>query len=291
MQVEEAGSIPSYSSDGLDVLGEFHETDVVIFVEGDEDILFWSSMVNLAGVRSFTFDSVGSKSQIDEKIRQVVEDNALVVVACDSDHSPFLDSHVDHIRVVRTPGYSIENTTFCPVSLVRLLRKLSRSATADLNIITGWYDRFCREVLPLLEYDLANQVFRIGVSVFGDSCARHLIDQKSEHLSPTKIRRFIEEFEDRFEEEQLERVRQMIAEDGREIRMLIKGHYLVSGVRNLLKNEAQKLRGKRPNLSDEHLLSATIDCCEYCGVDHECQSKDELLEAVRAAVASITEAA
>jgi Protein of unknown function (DUF4435) len=278
--------VPSYSADALDVLHAFHETSVVIFVEGEADKIYWNWVAAEAGVRNYTLDSVGGGSQINEKIRLVAEDDAAIVVACDSDHSAFLPDTVVHERVVRTHGYSIENTMYCPNTLRRLLIKLSRSLSVEMAVVNGWYERFSLSVFPLLIYSIANQLYGTGVEVFGNSSARHLVNNRSPNLSDAKIESHIESFKDKFTEGQLRACRRKVVRDGREIRLLVKGHYLSVAVANFLKEETMRIRGNKITLSNEHLFTETVDACQTCDADPPCTPREDLTGALGDAVAS-----
>ena len=42
-----------YETSALNVLDRFHESDFVIYVEGDEDSIFWSSLFKKAGIYNY----------------------------------------------------------------------------------------------------------------------------------------------------------------------------------------------------------------------------------------------
>ena len=50
--------IPSYSTSALNVLRYFHDCDVITFVEGDDDILFWDVISDKAGLIRFKIEKL-----------------------------------------------------------------------------------------------------------------------------------------------------------------------------------------------------------------------------------------
>jgi len=100
-----------YSPGALGVLHRFYKSDAVAYVEGDDDFAFWSTIVAKAGIKGVTLKKAGGSSQLAVKIRNIIQDGARIIVACDSDHANFCDESISHAQVVRTYGYSIENTT------------------------------------------------------------------------------------------------------------------------------------------------------------------------------------
>ena len=147
---------PSYSTPALNVLRHFYECEVLIFVEGNSDILFWHVIAQKAGLINTKIESVGGNTQIKKKINQIIDEDAKIIVACDLDHSPFIDGISVHPQIVKTYGYSIENTMYCPASLNRFLKKLSRQLKIMDNSTGEWLSEFVKQTKTLLIYDIAN---------------------------------------------------------------------------------------------------------------------------------------
>lgn len=193
--------IPRYSTSALSALNQFHDCNCMVFVEGSDDELFWEMICECAEMSGVRIESVGGRTQLDEYTEKILTENAPIIVACDSDYSTVLRNGVDHPQIVRTYGYSIENTMYCPPSLNRFVRKLARSRRDFTPTARAWLDEFCESSQRLLVFAVANERYAKGISVFPDSCARFLTSRHSEKLSPTRIEEYLDsianEFSDR----------------------------------------------------------------------------------------------
>lgn len=108
-----------YSTDAINVLDKFHEAHFILYVEGDDDETFWSSLLNRIGIRHYHIESAGGIQELKKIMRQITNDNANVIVACDGEYSILLDNLPKHDRIISTYGHSIENTMFCPFTINR----------------------------------------------------------------------------------------------------------------------------------------------------------------------------
>ena len=79
----------------------------------------------------------------------------------------------------------------------------------------------------------------------------------------------------------------LIKNDGRELRLLIKGHFLTNGVINFLRKETSK-RGRRiTSLTIDHVYTGTIDCCKSCSVQ-DCYELEYMVYRLKTAHQNIT---
>ena len=179
--------IPKYSTPALSALHEFHDCKCMVFVEGKDDELFWEMICECVDLTNIKIVSVGGKPQLNEHIEKILADSAPIIVACDSDYDALLKNSEEHPQIVRTYGYSIENTMYCPSSLSNFVRKLSRSRSDFTTKAQVWLDDFCNTSQPLLVYDVANEHYAKGICVLGDSCGRFLVSRHSENISPSKM--------------------------------------------------------------------------------------------------------
>ena len=261
-----------YATPALNVLHHFHDCNLIIFVEGDDDILFWHIIAEKAGLDGIKIESLGGINEINKKIGQIVEESAKIVVACDSDYSPFLDNVPNHPQIVRTYGYSIENTMYCPGSLSRFLQKLSRQLINFDDATKKWLSKFVSDAEVLILFDIANQRYKKGISVLGENCSNFLKTKKSQALSKEKISEFINSIKRYFKNEELQKCKEILKDDSRELRQIIKGHFLTIGVINMIKKKVKEIKKRRlPLLSLEHLYTGTIDSCKACTAAECCE--------------------
>jgi len=276
----------TYSPGALDVLHKFHRSDVIAYVEGDEDIAFWSAILAKASIGGVALKKAGGVSQLDGKIQNIIRDGARIIVACDSDHSAFCAGSLSHVRVVRSYGYSIENTMYCPLTLNRTGQKVGRTAENMLPLIEEWYSRIEEACFDALVYDVANHRHKKGVSVFGDNCSRFLTRPTSPEISRSKVKSFLLTIGAQFTPEEIEEVRLMILADPRPNRMLVKGHFLTHAVNRLLTTLVKHYRTKKVIVSDEMLYGLTVDGCKSCDCG-ACRDLETLVASWKLALADV----
>lgn len=250
-----------YSIEALDAKGLFYNKSVTVYVEGKDDVLFWSYLFELGNVEAY-IEEVGGDKEIDKLIRDIVDNGAEFIVACDNDHGDFLISRVNHLQIIRTYGYSIENSMYCLNKIEDIIGKLSRQKV-DLNdFIESWVKDFCEKVYELLVYDIANHRFEKGVSVFGDNCVRFLHSKNSHDISSEKVKKFIDKIKHRFHKEEISQVEMLLNASEKNIWFLIKGHFLTNIIMNLIKNLVKKISGTGCGISSDMIYALTIDCAE-----------------------------
>ncbi|MDT8389821.1 MAG: DUF4435 domain-containing protein [Lentisphaeria bacterium] len=187
-----------------------------------------------------------------------------VVVACDSDHSPFASGSPRHPQIVRTYGYSIENTMYCPTNLNSACRKTARS-DGDFQVeIMTWYDEFSHACKELLVYDIANHIYSVGHAIFGDNCCQFLQGKNSRFLDASRVARFVESVAPAFAAIDIDSVRLALNKDERPLRLLIKGHFLTNAVMHMISDFAEAYRSKRVKVSHEFLYGMIADGCGNC---------------------------
>jgi len=275
-----------YSVPALNVLRRFHRASAVVFVEGDDDRHFWRNIAQANGLPSIYVESADGVKSLDEVEGKILNDGARVIIARDADHKPFTRDAVHHPRIVYTYGYSIENTLYCPNTINDLARKLARSLSDYTTIAFEWYSKFSKTAKELLIYDVANHRFKRGITVFGNSCHRFLESASSPYLSAKKVNNFLESLSTNFSQEEVNECVSLVEADPREIRWLIKGHFLTLAVVNLIKHIVRNARSKSIALSLENLYSGTVDGCLKCNVDH-CPALSAMVNRLSEAIAAV----
>ncbi|MFC1935215.1 DUF4435 domain-containing protein [Chloroflexota bacterium] len=253
-----------YSTSALNVLHRFFRVRFVVFVEGADDIVFWSAQFQKAGLDDYHTYPVGGMPKLRKIISQIVNENARVIAACDSGYSILIGDLPSHSRVVGTFGHSIENTMYCPHTLNLVIGKLSRIVIDRTGIILKWFEEFSCSCRDLIIYDLAREENQKPVAVMGDKCSRFLRTTRSPKLDDGKISKHIDDIKDQFQENELVECTRLIGECERELRHIIKGHFLTNGVVNFVKNVVRKQTGKRPALPLDSLYALTSDGCVAC---------------------------
>jgi len=254
----------SYSSDGLNVLDKFHDVRFVVYVEGQDDIAFWDSLLKKSGISGYHIDYAGGIEELKKIMSQIIHDDAQVIAACDSHYSLLLCTFPKHDRIISTFGHSIENTMYCPHIINRVANKLSRNLKDQTTSITIWYTTFCASAKLLIIYDLAREKYGKPVEVCPDNCSRFLKSHYSYNLDDTKINEYIAQRKSHFRADEIKASEELIDQASIDIRHIIKGHFITNAVINFLKASAKRLAGTRPVISINLLYALTSDGCMPC---------------------------
>lgn len=250
-----------YSIDALDAKGLFYNKCLTVFVEGKDDVLFWDYLFKIAEV-SAHIEDVGGDKEIEKYIVDILDNDASFLVACDNDHNDFIETKINHPQIIKTYGYSIENSMYNFDKIEDIISKLSRQKVDVKNVIEKWAEDFSNQVYELLKYDIANHKFKKGITVFGDSCVRFLKSNSSHKLSKEKINQYIESIKDKFEIVEIQEVERLLNTSEKDFWFLIKGHFLTNATMNLIKSLVNEQCGANCGISLDMIYSLTIDCTE-----------------------------
>ena len=276
----------NYSNEALDILNLFYNKDVVIYVEGDDDILFWDNYLVQLDF-SVQIEEVGGKENLEPYIQSIVDGDVKIIVAVDSDYSDVIGTKYDHPLIVYTYGYSIENTLYCKSNINRTICKYVKGKNDYDEEVASWIETFETQALPLLKYDLANIKFDKSVSIMGDNCSRFLTSKRAHELSSVKIQEHIETKSDLFSEEEIGWVEENIYSYDKQPYYLIRGHFITNALINFIKNIVRKEKNKRISISYDALYSAMISECKNSKCN--CDQKQNYTHQIRTAMTYIQE--
>ncbi len=111
-----------YSIDALNARGAFFGVSALIYVEGDDDEVFWDKIFSQIPNFSYSIESLGGSEEIDKYIKKVESDGLNAIIARDSDYLKYCDKISKHKNIVYTIGYSIENTFYNTRSIYELTK-------------------------------------------------------------------------------------------------------------------------------------------------------------------------
>lgn len=278
----------SYSTDALNVKSLFYNKSFIVYVEGQDDINFWDNLFsNVSHLPYQIEESPGGITGLRDYMEKIVNEDAKIIIACDSDYFTIdsIEKPYKHERIIRTYGYSIENSMYCPHNINQLIRRYGRVRKDYTPIVEEWYENFVKESEILLIYDLANHLFSKGIQILGDKCIRFLNNDKSPNISQAKIQKFIVEISKNFEEEQIEQSRVLISNSNKELRFLIKGHFLTNGVLNLIKETIRKETRSNVSINIDSLYALTVTCVGRC--KNNCSDVDYLKKQIAKSLETI----
>ena len=261
----------------------------MVYVEGPDDIPFWSYIFSNYGVSHMCYEIVdiqgkeNSSSYIDDIKNKKVTN---IIVINDLDYNCYDNKKlIKHPLIMTTYGYSIENSMYCPYSIANLIAKLSRSSNNFLPIVNRWYEQFCQQAKKLLPYDVANYINRTNTSCFGHNCCQYLKSNNSPYLDEAKITEKINELKNKISTINLSKIRKKIRKDKRETRFKIKGHFITNGIINMIKSEVNNCRNSRITpINREYIYSSFVQCNNQCGRPLLCKDKNFLYNEIENAL-------
>lgn len=279
----------NYSTDALNVKSLFYNKSFIVYVEGKDDIMFWDNFFSINENFSYIVEeSPGGKTGLVSYMDKIVQENAQIIVACDSDYETIVvpkDKYINK-RIIRTYGYSIENSMYCPHNINQLIRRFGKIKKNFTPEVLEWYKSFSEKSRILLIYDLANHIFKKGTQVFGNNCVRFLTSKKSANISEKKVNDFIQKICSEFTEEQIEKSKDLISNNGKELRFLLKGHFLTNAVLNFIKSTIKRETLLDVNIPLDTLYVVMLSCIGRC--NNECDDFKLTKEKIRNSVKSLS---
>ncbi|MBS9774121.1 MAG: DUF4435 domain-containing protein [Tenacibaculum sp.] len=251
-----------YSTEALEVKGLFYNKKITVYVEGKDDPLFWDNLFSLAEIEAHIED-VGGKNELEKYYDKIINEEATFLIATDNDNSEFMDDTINHPNIIRSYGYSIENSMY--YYLPPIEKTVSNFCRQKLDIsdeFNNWVVNFSNSVYDLIILDIANNRFKKGVSIFGDNCYRFLTGQKSHKICSTKTTEFINSVKSHFTTEEINEVKDLVDQSEKELWFMIKGHFITHALINLIKHTVKKNTGTSPSMTPDFIYSMTIDCRE-----------------------------
>jgi hypothetical protein len=273
-----------HSTEAANTLHLFHSVDAVVYVEGDDDVLFWGGYFRrVATSRAIKFVPVGGDGGLEAYVEKIVAENAEIIVASDRDYREFSGDLVTHPRILYTYGYSIENTLYCPENLAAIISKYERTLFKSSQVTDNWLNRFAETCKDLLVLDIACRVYNVGIEVMPDNCMRFLRNNRSDELSIERLQAYVEEIMERFEHLNLFVIEQSVSKSRLSLRFIVKGHFLTNAVINHIKRNCQR---KSFVFGNENLYEAVIDGSEECF--SVCEEWEHYKTSIEGALATIT---
>lgn len=279
-----------HSGQAISIIHRFYNKKFMVYVEGPDDIPFWDDKFSSEiSSSNYEIESVNGKENLDIYIAGVLSGNIKnVIIACDDDYGGYqVVNYIDHPQIVHTYGYSIENSMFCPFRISAYIRTLARNRLDYTPEVNCWYATFCESAKRLLPYDILNSTLHCSTfSCFGDNCCRFLQSKDSAYLDDDKIDEWVMKISNTFPEDKLENINRLIDVDCRNIRYVIKGHFLTNAVINLIKRKVFDATNQHITLSNDAIYAQFVNCRRICG--GECEDRKYLSVRIKNAIDSLT---
>lgn len=260
-----------HSNDAINVTHKFYDKRFMLYVEGDDDIVFWDEHFRkYISSELYEIEQVHGKENLNRYITGI-KDNKLsnIVVACDSDFTFFSEiTSLDNPFIVRTYGHSIENTMFCPCSVAAYIRRLSKTTTDYLPEVVEWLNQFCSIAQKLLPYEIENEinpthcaelpkVFNKGVRYFQNTETKINLDED-------KVNTYIRSIAQNYNPDKITKIERQIKECPYETRYLIQGHFIADAMMNYIRIRVKQIKGQSITLSNGAIYESIVDCKLIC---------------------------
>lgn len=252
-----------YSSEAEDVMNLFYQVDYMLYVEGPDDVCFWEIIFQKVSNISVQVQDVGGSNELKPYIERIMNNELDAIIACDSDFTKFDDSNIVHPRIVRTYGYSIENTFVNERTIHKVVKNLGRfnAKNAAVYDFKKWFDNANEKTQRLVLLDIFNYLHKKGVSVVGDNAERFMKSKKSSELCDEKIQSYIDTLMDKLEGYNEDEIISRITLLGIDSSLWLRGHFLFSVLFKCVVT-ALNQSGKKVSMSAEAFYTSLITAFE-----------------------------
>lgn len=247
----------SYSNDALNVRGAFFGAKVIVYVEGDDDLLFWRKVFERATDDSFEVESVGGSTTLDEYIEKIVAGDLDAIAARDADFLSVMGVAPSNPKIVYTHGYSIENSLYVESAIAQLVRSWAKSPRVTTDECKAWLRELATTISPLVHLDAANAIAAAGVGTVGDNCSRYMTGANSAMVCPKKIAAAVGEIQAKIPASALQQARASVGVEPSAVISNLRGHFLTSAVHRYIVKRSRDF-GRRVSISAESLYAAAI---------------------------------
>lgn len=247
----------AYSSDAINVLNRFFRVDVIVYVEGEDDVVFWDEVFRKCGSISAELIPLGDCCQVDIYAEKILNGELNAIAARDKDYLHFLGREIVHPRVIYTVGHSIENSLLSHSSITDIAKICCRDSRVSPSECKGWIGKFVESFRSLCSLELAKEIDCVGEVVLGDNCTRFMITDNSDIPCVQKISAHVTKVSEKLSVEAIERSSTLMPSDREGTWRSLRGHFVMSGVQKFIANR-MKERGRKASISYDQLFANAI---------------------------------
>ncbi|MDQ5768102.1 DUF4435 domain-containing protein [Thiothrix subterranea] len=256
-----------YSSDAINVLNKFHRCSILVYVEGEDDVMFWDIIFRFFEFENYKIEPKDGCEELDKYANRVINEDLNIIIARDADYRVITDRHLSHRNIVTTYGYSIENTLYFPKSLIEVTQIWVKDSDFNGIELYRWLDNLTVKLRSLIVLDIANFAFDLYENILGDNCTKYMSSQHSIDVNDSRIKRAYDEKIMNFTPEQIERIESLIERNDRELHEIIRGHFLQSAILKFI-SKAMSAKGRKGKISYDALYAHAIQQFKYIFNEH-----------------------
>ncbi|MFP1741822.1 DUF4435 domain-containing protein [Lonsdalea quercina] len=228
-----------YSVDAINSLSSFYDKELVIYVEGEYDILFYDALLTSMGYNNYKILNRDGSEELDSYIEKIVSENANIIAFRDSDYLDFNGGKFSHDRVIYTHGHSMENSLLVDDMIVKLIKNSAkRIKTKGKSSFLLWFNDFYEKIKKIISLDILSFRTNKGLSILGDNCTRFMNNENCAVVNNEKINNYYKKFDYKFKKEDLDKLGDI------DLKPYIRGHFLFSMIYKYVINDAQELNSK-----------------------------------------------
>ena len=247
----------SYSSEAINVLNKFYRVDAVIYVEAEDDEIFWNEIFSKSSNLTVEYIIAGDCNQVDKAIDKIISGELNAIAARDKDYLELIGATRSHPRVIYTYGHSIENSilsTNCIAELTKLACKDTKYDHADCH---DWLKTFSTAFRGLLVMEVANEIGKFGKTIMGENCSRFMVSSSSEKPCSKKIRDHEDRIKEGIDKSIIQKSLSLTPSETNKTWAALRGHFVMSGVQKFIVSRMKK-RGRKSSMSLDQIFSNAI---------------------------------
>ncbi|NNA66184.1 DUF4435 domain-containing protein [Pseudomonas gessardii] len=244
-----------YSDDAVNALDAFLECDHVLFVEGDDDVLFWSTVFEKCSKLTVDIRPVGGVNELKPYVEKIKSGELLCLVAQDADYTRYVSSFSPHPRILYTYGYSIENTLYKSELISTVIGLWTKKDASCVREVNEWLSILSRISAPLFYLDFVNYKKELKIDTGAGHCQQFMLSRLSEEIDVAKLTDHLALIHERhgvvYTDRDINEIKKV------PLVVLMRGHFLQSAVLRFVNKKIKAIR-RNSSVSADALYAHAI---------------------------------
>jgi hypothetical protein len=246
-----------YAREAVNVLNQFHRCKKLVYVEGEDDVLFWETLFSYFDFSDFKIEVKDGCSELDKYTERLIEEDLNIIIARDSDYKVLTGKLPVHKRLITTYGYSIENTLYISESVVEITKLWIKDTDFSSSEFGSWIRDFSENLRELIYFDVANDCYNLYEDVIGNNCTRYMETQSCSNLELGKISVHQSNLKPSFCDDKVKFVSELVDASGKSLWEVVRGHFLQSAILKFISSYVAR-KGLNTKLSHDALYTNAI---------------------------------